>query len=478
MVSVATDDFIRLNQPTPAARTSMQNFKDELDSKWPMTHEDEVTEILGVKIVRMESGALQATQPTELAKIETLFFPNGSVPEVLIPLYPSIQPDGNELEDPEHLSTPSSDYRSLLGSLQYMRCTRIDILDTLSILAERTNAPRLRDKHALYWLAAYLLTSRLVPISFHPVNEEEGGVTANGVLQWSLFSDCSWATRRKSFSSVGHMIVAGTLDTSIKRTTRPFTAPTLVKMRKEKGPPSDSASAGELGSSVSVIKAGTVLRGMSEELAGIPSSLIRMPVGHGGASPLLVQPASPLLTDNASNVKALDSNTSKKPKGLRHWSRELNFARFHIEEGSIQLVAIPATEQRANPLTKPLRAYKQHWFECEWLQGTSVQLTSFQELAVRRSQSKHSHRHAVSVIMHHVGDLTNEVDDGDRFAFLLSAIVFKDASFDSDEQLLYFHTWSNAHESVSTASLRLKLQEEREERVKQKKFHRSLVRFS
>ena len=46
-------------------------------------------------------------------------------------------------------------------------------------------------------------------------------------------------------------------------------------------------------------------------------SLERVPDGPGRASPIAVSTTTPLLTDNASNVRALATTTFKKPKGLR-----------------------------------------------------------------------------------------------------------------------------------------------------------------
>ncbi len=46
--------------------------------------------------------------------------------------------------------------------------TRIDVLHTLSVLAERAHRPTRRDRNGLFWLAAYLLTTETLPLTFHP----------------------------------------------------------------------------------------------------------------------------------------------------------------------------------------------------------------------------------------------------------------------------------------------------------------------
>jgi hypothetical protein len=245
--------------------------------------------------------------------------------------------------------------------------------------------------HGLYWLAAYLLTTEHIPLVFHPVDIGEA-LNEQGVFRWTFFGDCSWASRAGSASCVAQMVVHGDLKTAEQRMRRPFTAPVIAKTGKQRGPASNSASAGEMSASVAVIKSGMAIRGMSEELAGvaIPHSLERMPAG--GAS------ASPLCTDNASNVITVNSLTGKKAKGMRLLSREIAFVQFHVEEGSVEVIAVPGTQQRANPLTKALRSASVHLREAEWLLGTSPELEAMQALAEERGRSKRSLRPEVVAV--------------------------------------------------------------------------------
>ena len=393
MVGTATDDFLRMNLPTPEARAAMADFKRQLDEKWPMVHTDMIDEVLGVAVKRGMLGSVMCTQPAEMKKIRAAFFGDDVVPEVLVPLHPDINPEGGDSEGPGEEDADESEldrenritsYRSLLGKLGYVRVTRIDVLHTLSVLAERAHRPTRRDRHALFWLAAYLLTTEEMPLTFYPGGPDS--VTATGVLKWSFFGDCSWRMRSNFYSCISHMVVHGDLSTEESRLRKPFTAPVAVKTIKEKGPPSQSASAGELHATVAAIKSGMAIRGMSDEIAGVaePLSLERMP--EGGA------PASPLLTDNASNERALSTQTSKKPKGLRVLARELSFAKFHAEEGSVDIIAVPANQQRANPLTKALRSAAVHLREAEWLMGTSLPLRKLQDKAESNGRSKKSWR--------------------------------------------------------------------------------------
>ena len=403
MVSVATDDMLRLNLKTDKSRQAMADFKTALDKKWPVTHEDgnAFKEILGVAVERGIDNDIRCTQPAEMRKIREAFFGEGEVPEVLVPLHPDLETAGNETggsmfegdDDSEDAREErSTRYRSLLGKLGYIRITRLDVLHTLSVLAERAHRPARRDVHGLYWLAAYLLTTEHVPLTFHPVDKEDA-MNAEGVLRWTLFGDCSWASRAGSASCIAYMVVNGTLRTAEQLERRPFTAPVVAKTGKQKGPAADSAAAGEMMSTVAVIKSGTAIRGMSEELAGVAEpqpSTERMPAGGAGASPLC--------TDNASNGITIASQTGKKAKGMRLLAREIAFVQFHTEEGSVEMVTVTSKQQRANPLTKAIRSASVHFREAEWLLGTSPELADMQALAEERGRSKKSLRPEVVTV--------------------------------------------------------------------------------
>ena len=407
MVATATDDFLRMNLATEKARAAMAEFKKQLDERWPMVHTDDIDEVIGVAIEWGQHGELRCTQPAEMKKIRAAFFGTEPVPEVMVPLHPDIDPAGGESEGPFEeydLETEAdaeergTSYRSLLGKLGYIRVTRIDALYALSVLAERAHRPTRRDRQGLFWLAAYLLTSERLPLTFHPGGPE--AVTETGVLKWSLFGDGSWGTRRGSYSCIAQMVVHGDLRTEEQRLAKPFTGPVVARTGKEKGPPSDSASAAELHATVAVIKSGMVIRGMSEEIAGVavPHSLERMPEEGGGSSPLGLSPPSALLTDNLSNQRALNTESAKKPKGMKQYSRELAFAKFHAEEGSVEIIAVPAGQQRANPMTKAIRSASVHWREAEWLMGSSFEVRLKQKMAEERGRSKRSLRPEVMTV--------------------------------------------------------------------------------
>jgi len=90
--------------------------------------------------------------------------------------------------------------------------------------------------------------------------------------------------------------------------------------------------------------------------------------------------------------------TGKKPRGMRLAAREVAFVQFHRDEGSVEVVVVPGTQQRANPLTKALRSASVHFREAEWLMGTSPELTAMQAMAEERGRSKRSLRPEVVIV--------------------------------------------------------------------------------
>jgi len=95
---------------------------------------------------------------------------------------------------------------------------------------------------------------------------------------------------------------------------------------------------------------------------------------------------------------SISSQTGKKAKGMRLLAREIEFVKFHVEEGSVEVIVVPGKQQRANPLTKALRSASVHFREAEWLLGTSPELAAMQALAEERGRSKRSLRPEVVAV--------------------------------------------------------------------------------
>ena len=357
-------------------------------------------------------GSTTLTQPAEIDKIRKAFFGEDEVPEVLVPCYPLIQPTAIGIEeetgDDDDEPVTVAEYRSKLGTLGYIRVTRHDILVMLSLLAERAHRPTRRFMQALYWLAAYLVTTAEVGLTFQPGPED---ADIRKALEWTFFGDCSWATRDKGASCLGAAVVLGDYTREEDRLRRPFTAPITAKSIKETGPPSDSASAGELQATVMALNMGLIIRGMSEELADVVkhNETSSTPEGMAAGSPLFTTtrasgedtgareqgdeerrtlPTSPIMLDNRSLGIVLDLETTKKPKHLRKLSRLIAYVRWHEEQQLAKVVVIKDPQQRADPLTKITKSPSRHWKLVEWIQGSHEQVERFQQLSTQRGQAR------------------------------------------------------------------------------------------
>jgi hypothetical protein len=130
------------------------------------THQDgdEFREILGVENERgQDDGDIRCTQPAEMRKIRTAFFGDDSdaraggascwcrCTRTSKKRRAATSRAAADDESEDARAERAAPYRgSLLGKLGYIRITRIDVLHTLSVLAERVHRLTRRDVHGLY----------------------------------------------------------------------------------------------------------------------------------------------------------------------------------------------------------------------------------------------------------------------------------------------------------------------------------------
>jgi hypothetical protein len=186
-----------VSPPTEIGNNAVHAFRQGMDAKWPMTHEVEIDDILGLSVSRGDDGSVTVTQPAMLASIKDTFFPSQRVrtheekinvldahnpaiiPLILTPLAPNlIKPD---VCGEEEKSVSIKSYQQHLGKLGYMRLTRYDGVPALSRLAEYTRAPTIQHERGLRWLAAFFLSSEEVGVTFHRGPE---GANIQEVMQW------------------------------------------------------------------------------------------------------------------------------------------------------------------------------------------------------------------------------------------------------------------------------------------------------
>ena len=84
LVGVATDDIIQIGTRDRETQQELRNLRDQMDKKWTMTHSELIT-ALGVQVQRNQDGSITLTQPAQIGKIQSKFFPTGEVPETYAP---------------------------------------------------------------------------------------------------------------------------------------------------------------------------------------------------------------------------------------------------------------------------------------------------------------------------------------------------------------------------------------------------------
>ena len=202
------------------------------------------------------------------------------------------------------------------------------------------------------------------------------------------------------------MLTPGIFPDATQLSTHQVSAPFFAKSNKEQGVNSTSVCQAELKSAVLEYVDILVFRGMSEEIAGIADNHTLVDVPNGAAPPTqmrsaptkevtsnsLGNPPTTLGQDNLSLVIAAGQDVSRKPKMLRHMSRSLGCLRTAVREGLIELISVPAAEQRANPLTKNHSSPTTHWKEVEFIQGSQPAVIQFQEEAAHYGCLKKSPR--------------------------------------------------------------------------------------
>ena len=142
-----------------------QSLECELSKRWKMVHED-AHDVLGVTIVTSEDGTGTMRQGPQLRKIQQHFYPKGEGPMVLAPgrrESTTVRPEGSTYK-----VTDREEYMKGLGILGYIRITRPDVRAALSIRGETMQYPTEQDDRELRWIAAYVLTTADVGITFHP----------------------------------------------------------------------------------------------------------------------------------------------------------------------------------------------------------------------------------------------------------------------------------------------------------------------
>lgn len=397
---IATDNIEFFFTDNRDTEFMLEEIVAAFSSKWPMTHEEEAANMLGLAIDRHADGSKTITQPGTVKQVESLFFPDGRAPMVLVPEMPGYRTPSPEALAPADVKR----FQSALGTIVFSRCTRNDMKPMMSMLAEHNQSPRLIDEAALHHLAAYYVTTRTVGLRFLPASLAHPRPDIRKPIPMHAFSDASWNANEDGTSRIGRCLYHGPFPTYSQQQQGPISAPFFAKSGKEKGVISSSVAQAELKSAVLTLADIQINRGQSEEIAGIANSSTLEDVPPGADTPtqlrahasnkaiadFLHAPPTPLAQDNLSVVISSSQDTSKRGQKMRHLARPLQALRSAAVEGLIEVISVPAAEQRANLLTKNLLSPVAHWRAIEVLQGSQIAIEHFRKQAKLYGELKKS----------------------------------------------------------------------------------------
>jgi hypothetical protein len=188
IAGIATDDMFIGSSKNKAGRDALVELRAGLDSRHKWKHYEEPGDVLGAQITAQGDGTVTMVQRAEIAKITATFYPEGA-PITLTPA------DVGARSDEGGESVNVTEYKSKLGTLSYARMTRHDILPSLSKRSVVATRPVKGDREALYWLAAYLITTGDVGLVYTRGPE---GTTIDDPIEWTGSSpSCRYSCMRE-----------------------------------------------------------------------------------------------------------------------------------------------------------------------------------------------------------------------------------------------------------------------------------------
>jgi hypothetical protein len=295
---------------------------------WKYTFDEVVHHMLGIDFEWPSDipGSVILRTPSKILDLKEYFFDgveDANIPKIYEPQLPSWSIIARE-------TSPTIDpttYRKGLGLVPYNAKCRNEIKQVYSLLSKYSHCPTQLDYDAIKHLAAYMFTTKLLGLCFHPASSVQG----NTSTQLVSATDCSWDRgHADSKSSIATLHKIGDLQTDPS-------APYCTTSNFESNGPSTSAMIGE---------AKGMLKGANH-----------LVVARGIASDLLRPQTNPTIMhqDNMAVVTRLKHLSPTKEATKAH-ARMLNYLRYLVEEKHILPEYINTKLQPADPMTKPTTA--------------------------------------------------------------------------------------------------------------------------
>jgi hypothetical protein len=257
IAGIATDDMLQGSSKNEAGRRELVELRKGLDSRHEWKHYEEPGDVLGAMIKAHDDGSVTMVQVAEVRKIKAAFYPEGA-PVTLTPADVGAVSEGMEER------VDSTSYKSKLGILSYTRMTRHDVLPSLSKRSVVALRPTKRDMGALYWLAAYIVTTGDVGLVY---TRGPAGTTTDGPIEWTGSSDAAWHWHDDGYSQLAVVMHAGTRAARVS--SERWQAATYANSSKEKSPCSADVSTAELKALMKLTAYNQIIRGINEEITGV-----------------------------------------------------------------------------------------------------------------------------------------------------------------------------------------------------------------
>ena len=310
-VLIYVDDILTLGK-----QTEIISFREEMQLHVEITYSKiaKPADFLGITIKRSSTGEFSITQKDYIANILYKYrnFPKS---DKLTPI---------PIKFTTYFETTSKmdekfPYKQIVGSIMYLRFTRIDILYALHKLSCFNQKYDETCKQAVLHLLGYLQRTQLFEKKFF--------TDSNKSLKLVAFTDADWATNtidRKSVS--GHIIYLGCNHI-------------LAKSYKQKRVRTSSTGA-ELNEICTTAKKMEFILGLCNEIT------------------ILVETPFVILTDSKSSVNALESNIAQ---GLKHLSIYVKFLKDMVENKLLRVLYICRDKNIADMMVKqqPLKIFRE-----------------------------------------------------------------------------------------------------------------------
>jgi hypothetical protein len=378
LIGLATDDIQHLATDDELTQAADRDLECELSKQWQMVHED-AHDVLGVTIVTSEDGTVTMRQGPQLRKIQEYFYPKGEGPMVLAPgrrESTTVGPEGSTYK-----VTDRDAYMKGLGILGYIRITRPDVRAALSIRGETMQCPTEQDDRELRWIAAYVLTTADVGLTFHPGPR---GRDTTGPIPVSGSSDASWSTSKTGQSRLGWMLRLGARREDQQE---PISAPVIVSSKREQSTVSSSTLVSELHAAVGLTEANDRLRGMTRHLTGGTEesdggiTIAETSITDAAIREAIPHPPTEIEQDNRSLYTVVHHSVCGPLKKLKSVVRYLNIVKQSMQDGKTDMVWVPRTKQQSDKLTKAEISPTENWQWAEYVLGSSAAVRKYQKRA-------------------------------------------------------------------------------------------------